>query len=166
MSLPRISIKKFMAFVVLIAVVIAALARPTHGWAALLCSSYVMMLLTAILGVILRRGLWQAYWVGFGVFGWGFFLSVTFLDNKIRFGGIAPEIFDVLACILDMMISARELSNADLHAMLSDLGAIHPVTADNVALSLMGLAFASLGGWIARRLARGGPFDPSPRTPD
>jgi hypothetical protein len=189
MKLPRFSIKKLMAIVAMVAVVVASLARPNYAWANFLSLTYILMLLIAPLGIILRRGPRQARWIGFGLFGWAFFLTTTFVADRYFYSTHPSTKFDgadigfglntvwlnfcfVLISIVDFTgsictIAGENLQEATtlLGETLSDLGKIDPFSGFVVALSLMGLAFALLGGQIARFLARGGPFDPPPTTP-
>src|ERR1700732_3970540 len=92
MTLPRISIRKLMAYVAVIAVGIAALANPNTGWAVLFSAIFVTMLLTSILGVILCRGTKQAYWLGFGLFGWASYLTGSVMIFESLPGGSSPSI--------------------------------------------------------------------------
>jgi hypothetical protein len=171
-----------MAFVTMVAVVFVALARPNYWWANLLSLSFALLLLVAPLGGILRRGTQQARWMGFGLFGWAFFLSTTWLGTRGPSFDSTPAFFNMglgygtdaiivkLYMFLISIISLRRPVNNmsildDPAKLLSGADRIDDFSTTVVVLSLTGLAFALLGGQIARFLARGGPFDPPPTTP-
>ena len=74
MSRPRLSIAGLMVAVAGTACGCAALARPSRFWAG--AATLVMLggLAASLLGAAFRRGQARAFWVGFALFGWGFFL--------------------------------------------------------------------------------------------
>jgi hypothetical protein len=140
----------------------------------------VVILLAAPLGAILRRGPRQARWIGFGVFGWAFFLyaksrgedlpfaQVRFNNMGITYGIDAPST-NLLVLFMSVFSSLSRLhDDPDWFFPLvsfADATQIDGFSSAVVVVSVMGLAFALLGGQIARFLARGGPFDPPPITP-
>jgi hypothetical protein len=70
MRTSRRSIAALMALVVLIAVGMAGLSRPSRLWAAVLFSGVTAALTVALLVALLGRGRTRAFWTGFAVGGW------------------------------------------------------------------------------------------------
>ncbi len=159
MKLPRISIKKLMAFIGLIAVVLAVLAHPNNGWFLILAPSYFILLLTAIMGCILGRGPRRAGWLGFSLFGWSYFLSMSFgwgmwriishQTNNSPFG-----LFQALEDLLGLLMSITSINREQFGDLYLEMVGEDDVTRIRVSLILMGLVFAMLGARIARLLFR------------
>ena len=69
----RISIAGLLGFVVVVAFGLAALVGATNGWVGATFTLTTGLLFASLLGVILRG--WRGGgWLGFAVFGWGYFL--------------------------------------------------------------------------------------------
>jgi hypothetical protein len=154
MRLPRISIKTLMAFVVLVAVGLAALARPNEGWAVVLSTSAFTALLTSLLGIIFRRGPERAGWVGFAIFGWSFFallLSFSPWPSHFELGYASGWILGYLQVTL---FAITMLDGEKVGKIVDLLGDEDDKTRGCVAFSLMDLMFALLGARIARAFAR------------
>jgi hypothetical protein len=69
----RISIAGVLGFVAIFAIGLAALVNATSAWAGLVFILTIGLLLTSVLGLILR-GWRRGGWLGFALFGWGYFL--------------------------------------------------------------------------------------------
>jgi hypothetical protein len=69
---PTISIRMLLAIVAFIALACTALVWANGIWATTLFTAALGVLLFAVLALILRRGVKQAFWIGFAVFGWGY----------------------------------------------------------------------------------------------
>ncbi len=72
-------------------------------------------------------------------------------------------LFGIALSIMTANVESSEMQ--EMPPLISTLGSIDLGSSYVVIYSVTGLMSASLGGWIARTLARGGPFDPSPPTP-
>ena len=83
---PRISIAMLLGAMMPIAVVLAALANPTAFWESAIFLLALVMLFSAILGVCYRRQASRAFWVGFSLFGWGFYLLSSDAYLSVRPG--------------------------------------------------------------------------------
>jgi hypothetical protein len=57
-----------------IAVGLAAVASPSAFWEGTVFVLALLLLFAAIIGMIYRRGRDRAFWLGFSLFGWGFYL--------------------------------------------------------------------------------------------
>jgi uncharacterized membrane protein YhfC len=68
---PTISIRMLLAVVAFIALACTALVWANGIWATTLFTVALGVLLFAVVAAILRRGVKQAFWIGFAVFGWG-----------------------------------------------------------------------------------------------
>jgi hypothetical protein len=77
MSMRRISIGAALGWVVAFALGLAALVNATDFWAGATLLLTLATLLGSVLGVILR-GWRSGGWLGFAVFGWGYFLFQIF----------------------------------------------------------------------------------------
>jgi hypothetical protein len=72
MARPRFSIAGLMVVVLVVGVSVAALRSASGVWAALLFTLTLAVLAVAPLGVVYRRARSRAFWLGFGLFGWGY----------------------------------------------------------------------------------------------
>jgi MFS family permease len=72
MLMKRVSLAGLLGFIGMVAVGLAALVNATDLWVGAVLMLTIGLLLGGLLGVILR-GRREAAWVGFVVFGWGFF---------------------------------------------------------------------------------------------
>lgn len=63
-----------MACIVVLALSIAALRSASDAWVGPMFSMPLGLLLTAVLGVVYRRGARRAFWLGFALFGWVYWL--------------------------------------------------------------------------------------------
>jgi hypothetical protein len=83
----RFSIANLLTAVAIIAVGLAALNSPSRLTVGLVTIVTLGVLLAAILGAIYRAGEARAFWLGFAVFGWSYFLvafSPVFSDVKAQ----------------------------------------------------------------------------------
>lgn len=100
MRIPRISIAGLLWLILLCGIGLAAMRSPTLLWNQALYTATVILLLGSIFGVLRRR----PFWVGFALFGWGFFL-VSQLPTSRTVGG--PRLvhwagFDALYTVIYM----------------------------------------------------------------
>jgi hypothetical protein len=84
---PRISIAQILALMVPIAFGLAALANPSAFWEGTIFALTMLLLFAAIVGVIYRNGGDRAFWLGFSVFGWGFYLLCSNISFEFRPSG-------------------------------------------------------------------------------
>lgn len=84
---PRISIAQILALMIPVAVGLAALANPSAFWEGTIFALTMILLFTAIVGVIYRNGGDRAFWLGFSVFGWGFYLLCSNFSFEFRASG-------------------------------------------------------------------------------
>jgi hypothetical protein len=84
----RLSIATLMGVVLIAALVLAALRHPGETWGGvfLLLTGAVLML--AVVGAVCRRGNERAWWLGFALFGWGYFALVFAPPQERLFGGL------------------------------------------------------------------------------
>ena len=122
----------------------------------------VTMLLTAILGFLIRRGPKRAYWVGFAVFGWAYFIPIFFWGSDFTNDPIPISIKHVintpLAVLFEIILVLGSGDWEGMAKLVADLPGLM-AEVDNpsrfvVAWSLLGLVFASLGGMIGRAFSR------------
>lgn len=148
MRRPRFSIKSLMTAVALLGLVLAAMKRPNVGWAFVLPLVHSTMLLTAVLGALLRRGEKQAFWIGFSLFGWSYGVLLLLWKADAASVHLYPPPHEMLEIPILLMTGNREMwKGID----------INPITFEStaqVAASLQGLLFACIGGGIARRFSR------------
>jgi hypothetical protein len=150
----RYTIKGLMIVIALVGTSVAALVRPNQGWALVLPLLFLILLLTALLGVVLRRGSRRAFWFGVTVFGWAYMVPHAFwkeeLHSRFSLGDMVSRPLDGMLDIL-MALGLRDESHlADLPGALVH---VDDVIRFVVAYSIMGLLFACLGGLIARSLS-------------
>jgi hypothetical protein len=68
----RFSLLAMFGFVAVVAVVCAALARPSQLWLVVVSASALAALFYAVLAATYGRNARRAFWVGFAVVGWGY----------------------------------------------------------------------------------------------
>ena len=69
-----ISLNRAIGVVVITAVGLAALRDASEIWAGIMLTLVLLILGTAVFGAIYSRGRQRAGWLGFAVFGWGYFM--------------------------------------------------------------------------------------------
>jgi hypothetical protein len=139
----------------------AALVKPNRAWALVLLALFQIALLTAILGLLLRRGPRRTWWVGFALFGWAYLIPAFFLPDEYRlilprdhlvYAAQAMLVFEIVPALGD-----RETMATLITEMPGALAQVDNQSRIIVAYSLMGLLFAGLGGLIARWFSRDEP---------
>jgi len=68
------SIKGLLAAVTLIAVGLFALMNASYVWSSVVLSLTLLLLLIALVAIVYQRGEPRSFWVGFAIFGWGYFI--------------------------------------------------------------------------------------------
>lgn len=87
----RFSIKWMLIGIAGVALACAALVSASDLWAAIVYAATLVCLFVAIVGTAFRRGRHRAFWTGFAVFGWGYFLLMgATLENPL--GGRASAL--------------------------------------------------------------------------
>src|SRR6516164_5544785 len=84
---PHVSIGQLLVLMVPIAIGLCAITNPSAFWEGTVFVLTVILLLTAIVGVIYRSGGARAFWLGFSVFAWGCFLVCSGISFEFRPGG-------------------------------------------------------------------------------
>jgi hypothetical protein len=95
---PRFKIRTMLGVVVFVGIAVAALRAADDAWDSSILGLTLLILLTAILLVVHRTDHRRAYWLGFALFGWAYFLAslippigsrlpttmgLAFIDSKI-----------------------------------------------------------------------------------
>ena len=88
---PRISLAQLLVVMIPIAIGMAAIASPSAFWEGTVFVLTLFLLFAAILGVIHRKGEDRAFWLGFSLFGWGFFLLCSDVSFEFRSSSLAPS---------------------------------------------------------------------------
>jgi hypothetical protein len=156
---PRSSIAVPILAVILViaafAMAFAALRSSSKIWYGALYTFTTFLLLTAVLAARFRRGYERAFWFGFAVFGWGFFLL-----------GYRPwmNAFEDVDEVGNTTLNSNLLTSRVILFLLphlrrttDDLGAIHDITQTTIGIAhlLMTLVVAITGGLIAMLFRRG-----------
>ena len=68
------SIKGLLTAVTVIAVGLFALMNASYVWSSVVLSFTLLLLLIALVAIVYRRGESRAFWVGFAIFGWAYFI--------------------------------------------------------------------------------------------
>ncbi len=145
--------------IAVIGVGIAALARPTKLLGMALPLLQLTLYLTAVIGLVFRRGSKRAYWIGFALFGWAYFLLGLVLtwgnNNPFHMNPPFPNILGEPLAILIEIFTIPGLDNpakmGDVLAAMADLvKEVDDSSRFLVPCSALGLVFAMLGGLIAR----------------
>jgi hypothetical protein len=79
----RFSLKTLLVLFTAIPVAIAGLLYANMVWGALFYTTAFLLLLTGIVGAIVRQGRARAFWIGFAVFGMGYFCVALAGENGV-----------------------------------------------------------------------------------
>jgi hypothetical protein len=142
-----------MVVIALVGTIVAALVRPNQGWAIVLPPIFLTLLLTALLGVLLRRGSKRAFWVGVALFGWAYMALLAFSDDLPSRSALGQVLNFPLAATLDILMQLGLEGGTHLAELPGALGEVDAKSGFAVVCSIMGLLFAGLGGVIARWLS-------------
>ena len=151
MPRPRASILGLIAAVVASAVAFAALRTGSEYWLSAFYTLTVVMLLFAVIAARYRRGPARAFWFGFAVFGWGFFLLgsnawMTHLGGIIEQGSGGGQLNrNLLTTRVIQAVVTR------IRKPTNNVLAINLITAQTIGIVQLGLTLilASLGGLLA-----------------
>jgi hypothetical protein len=168
-----LTLKRLMIVIAAIGVGLAVLVKPNWLWASVLPPVLVFMLLTAILGLLFRRGRKRAYWTGFALFGWVyllpnlfFFWEADFHTSPVSFRDISRDFLIIVIGIFAIpgVITSEEAgkATADWPALVAEIMKVDEESRFLVACSVTGLVFAWTGGMIARTFASD---EPAPARP-
>jgi hypothetical protein len=176
----RISIAKLLGLVAVVAVAVVAISRATPIWESLSFNLMVAFLFAGPLGVAYRRGR-RAPWVGFVLFGWGYFL-LGFVSDL---GDEAKYLSEALSDTLYQLANTRPVEPATnpqampgspptpeeqvFQRALNDYVSYNRAS-NEIAHWMFVLAFgglgAFLGGRFSRPIAPEAPAPTRPTTPD
>jgi hypothetical protein len=133
--------------------VVAAVLRPNQAWSIALPALFLTLLLTALLGVVLRRGPRRAFWAGFALFG-GAILAVVSAIPDDGPGSLsrAHLIYGPLFKTLEVVAVLGMKDRGKVAEVVAFLGEVDDDCRLIVASSALGLLFACLGGMIGRWL--------------
>jgi hypothetical protein len=154
MKRPQASILAIILLVAVCAMTFTALQTGSKLWYSALYTFTAFLLLFAVLAARFRRGPERAFWFGFAVFGWGFFLMGLgpwmnpFVDPNDPTGhSLNPNLL-TSKVIYFLVPYLRKDPNA--------LGAIDEITENTIGIAhlLMSLIIAITGGIIAALLRR------------
>jgi hypothetical protein len=143
-----------MAVVLVAALAFVALRSASDLWCAAIYTFTAVLLLTAVIAAGLRRGGERAFWFGFAVFGWGFFLLGLgpWADPQATLSQGQGYGFNrnLLTSRLVLLLTPRLRKEAD------DLEEIDGITSNTIRIShlLITLGMATCGGLIAALMRR------------
>lgn len=155
----------FVAFTV-VALSTAGLLYANAAWAAFFYTAAFALLLTGLVGAVVRRGATRPYWIGFTILGGGYFLLALVNENFLaRFTDVRQSIgqeprlatSQFLLWVEPYIHSNRELPNRSptfptrMSFTGSGLTLIPSSPSDyfvEVGHSILTLLLALLGGWI------------------
>ena len=87
----HILIAQLLVVMVPIAVGLAAIANPSAFWEGTIFLLTLILLFAAIIGVAYRKGVNRAFWLGFSLFGWGFYALCSDVSFEFRSSSRAPS---------------------------------------------------------------------------
>jgi hypothetical protein len=97
-----------MVVIVYCGVLFGSIRYASELWASALSTLLIVILLTAVICAILQRGSGRAGWLGFAVFGWGFFLLVDRDESGLDVGSATPLTSILLRTAYERTISREE----------------------------------------------------------
>jgi hypothetical protein len=87
----HISIAQLLAVMVPIAVGLAAIANPSAFWEGTIFVLTLLLLFATVIGVIYRKDVDRAFWLGFSLFGWGFYALCSDVSFEFRSSDRGPS---------------------------------------------------------------------------
>lgn len=150
----RVPILAIVLVVAACAIAFTALRTASRPWHDATYTFTVFLLLIAVLASRYRRGGERAFWFGFAVFGWGFFL-LGYVPWISPFGGLGPASSRPLnPNLLTSRVTLFLLPY--LRTSTNSLGAIDPITWATLGIvhQIMTLVIGAVGGLIALLLRR------------
>ena len=138
------SIRSALCVVAMVAIGLAGLRSGTWIWSRLLFTLTFALHLTAILGVVYRKGARRAFWLGFATFGWAYLVAANVTVFQVAGFQLLSKHADYLP---------RELvPDGDVHSGIN-LGTEHLISVSSfgqIVSSLTTLLFAGIGGLVGR----------------
>jgi hypothetical protein len=166
-----------------VAVSFAGLLYANPAWAAFFYTTAFGFVLTGIVGAIVRRGQARAYWIGFAIFGGGYFALALINENfLLRFAVDRPMGQEPRLATTQLLMRAERYihrnANPDRAAVFGpgrgttlSMGGVTFVPASptdffvEVGHSILTLALAVIGGWVGKKLYLA-PADDMERKPE
>jgi hypothetical protein len=150
----QMSILALVLIVVACAMAFTALKTASDLWYGALYTFTAVLLLAALIAARFRRGNEKAFWFGFAVFGWGFFIlglgpwPTLTVDEPSGMGIVLNQNLLTSRVILFLVPYLRTNTN--------ELGAIDKITTNTIGIAhlLVTLAIAICGGLIAILIRR------------
>jgi hypothetical protein len=150
----QISIAALILVIVVLAFVLTALRTASDLWYSALYTFSAAILLTSVVASRFRRGNERAFWFGFAVFGWGFFLLgsgpwlTPFPGRGLRPTSTINHQLLTSKLIIALVPRLRKDTN--------DLQTIDHITANTIYIAhlVVTLAIAVLGGLLAIMMRR------------
>jgi hypothetical protein len=150
----QLSILACIVIIVACAIAFTALKTASHVWYSTFYTFTTILLLSAVIAARFRRGNEKAFWFGFAVFGWCFFVLglepwPNPLDDEGDGVGIALNRNLLTSRVILWLVPY-------LRAKTDDLGAIDRITTNTIGIAhlLITLGIAIGGGVLAFRIRR------------
>lgn len=150
----RFSLKSFLGVFVALSVGVVALVNASHLWVSALGLVTIALLLTSLLATIQLEGRARARWMGFAIFGWGYFL---FVYPAMLGEAVSTPFLDAVGSRLRRTIPIPSPAPSWVRTTASEGGKTVAVVVDprnvvRVGRQLLCLVFASIGAWVASAL--------------
>jgi len=139
------------AMVAFVAVACVAVMNASLLWATVIHTASVLVLFMSLVAIVYRRGPARAFWVGFAIFGWGYFVL---LDDSLLGDRMQDMATTTLSRYLQETVGQR-ITDSDVAYDPSELGyIIHllhvRIDIERVVQPLSTLVFAFIGGCLGR----------------
>jgi hypothetical protein len=165
----RFSLKTMLLLCTAIAVSVAGLLNANVAWAAFFYTAAFIGVLTGFVGALVRRGPERAFWIGFALFGGGYFALALVGENSLaRFAPDRQQVQEPklgttqLLIWIQAQLQPRTKATANLPqgaVSFSPYGYSYVANTPSgyfieVGHSIFTLLLALLGGWIAMQFSR------------
>jgi len=154
----RFSLRFLLATFTVVAVSIAGLTYANLAWAALLYTAAFVLVLTGVVGATVRPWPKRGYWIGFALFGGGYFWLSLMAEGSLRFAGTPRgATFEPNLATTHLMLWCERYLRTE-SSPRGTFGVVRGPTEYfiQVGHSIFTLVFALAGGMLGQWFARGG----------
>jgi hypothetical protein len=135
----RFSLKTLLIAFTVVAVSLLGLLNANLAWGAFFYTAAFVLVLSGIVGALVRPWPQRAYWIGFALFGGGYFWLALVAEGSLRFAGPNGVVMEPNLATSHLLLSAQRYVSKDYAGSIADQRASRIV---NARIRSAGGAFA------------------------